>query len=117
MRLLADENFPWKAVAALRDLGHDVVWIKEAAPAIDDVQIFDWAVADGRILLTQDKDFGELAFHWGLPAQCGIVLFRVLPIPDRVAAAATRVLGTEADFRNRFVVVEAWRVRERPLPN
>ena len=39
MRLLADENFPYDAVVALRDEGHDVVWIREAAPGISDKEV------------------------------------------------------------------------------
>lgn len=59
MRFLADENFPYDAVAALRDAGHDVVWIREAVPGISDEDVLKRAEAEERILLTFDKDFGE----------------------------------------------------------
>ncbi len=115
MRFLADENFPAKAITVLRQLGHDVVWVTEIAPATVDEEILSWAVRESRVLLTLDKDFGELAFRWGLPADCGIVLFRITPIPDRVAVAAKRVVGAESELKNRFLVVDSWRVRERSL--
>ena len=115
MRILADENFPAKAIAVLRELEHDVGWVRELGPGTDDEEILGWAVRESRVLVTLDKDFGELAFRWGLPAECGIVLFRMAPVPHQVAAAAQRLLQPDEDFTNRFVVVEPWRVRERPL--
>lgn len=116
MRLLADENFPGKAVVALREMGHDVSWVKEDAPSTEDRKVLRRAMRERRILLTLDKDFGELAFRSRLPASCGVVLFRVPPIPDLVTSIVERVLTSQADFRNRFVVVETSRLRERPLP-
>src|SRR5712691_921548 len=88
MRFLANENFPGDAVAALVAAGHDVVWIRIAAPGSKDDDILAWAVRERRVLLTFDKDFGELAWRVGLPASSGIVLFR-LPMP---AAAAVGVV-------------------------
>ena len=76
MRILADENFPGDAVAALRDQGHDVLWVRADAPGITDREVLSLAQAEGRIVITFDKDFGELAFRFGLPASSGIVLFR-----------------------------------------
>ena len=74
MRFLADENFPYDAVQALHDDGHDIAWVRTDAPGISDRQVLARAMATHRILLTFDKDFGELAFHAGLPAACGIIL-------------------------------------------
>jgi predicted nuclease of predicted toxin-antitoxin system len=68
MRFLANENFPGDAVIALKAAGHDVVWVRTAAPGSKDNDILAWAQRDGRVLLTFDKDFGELAWHFGLPA-------------------------------------------------
>ena len=76
MRFLANENFPLDAVEALRSAGHDVDWVRTDAPGSSDPQVLQRAVADERVLLTFDKDCGELAFHAGLPAPSGVVLFR-----------------------------------------
>jgi predicted nuclease of predicted toxin-antitoxin system len=116
MRLLANENFPRVAVEALRALGHDVPWVAEDCPSARDESVLELAVRGSRVLLTQDKDFGELAFRQGLPSRCGIVLFRIVPIPGRVAEIARKVLGQGADFSGKFVVVEEGRIRERTLP-
>ena len=77
MRFLADENFPGDAVTALRSSGQDVLWIRTDAPGITDQDVLARSLKDARVLLTFDKDFGELAWRSGLPASCGIVLFRL----------------------------------------
>ena len=87
MRLLADENFPRDAVQALRDAGHDIVWVATDFPSISDREVLARAVADQRVLLTFDKDFGELGFRIGLPATCGLVVFRSWRNPSRSARA------------------------------
>ena len=76
MRLLADENIPKLAVEALRDRGHDVAWVRQDAPGIPDQEVLSLGQDESRLLITCDKDFGELAFRHGLPAEHGVVLFR-----------------------------------------
>jgi predicted nuclease of predicted toxin-antitoxin system len=61
VRLLANENFPGDAVAALRRLGHDVAWVRTDAPGSKDPEVLQRAVQEERVLVTLDKDFGELA--------------------------------------------------------
>lgn len=68
MRVLADENLPGRLVAALRSDGHDVMWVRTKAPGSDDPTVLAMAAAERRILVTFDKDFGELAANFGLPA-------------------------------------------------
>ncbi len=114
MRLLANENFPRVAVEALRALGHDVLWVADC-PSTKDEYVLELAVRESRVLLTQDTDFGELAFHRGLPASSGIALFRLAPIPGLVTDYAMKVIDRHADFRGLFVTVEEGRVRERSL--
>jgi predicted nuclease of predicted toxin-antitoxin system len=116
MRLLANEKLPREAVLALRAAGHDVAWAAEDCPSVADASVLAQAVREARVLLTQDKDFGDLAFRSRLPASCGIVLFRIAPFPDAVSKMAVRVLAG-ASFEGRFVVVEEGRLRERPLPD
>jgi predicted nuclease of predicted toxin-antitoxin system len=117
MRFLADENFPFDAVSALRDVGHDVLWIRESAPGIDDEKVLNWAETEECIVLTFDKDFGELAFHRKLPASCGIILFRI-PAPSSLYVAHIAVLAIQSrtDWTGHFSVVEEKRIRMRPLP-
>jgi predicted nuclease of predicted toxin-antitoxin system len=117
MRLLANENFPADAVEALRSLGHDVAWVRIDAPRSLDSEVIQRAVREQRVLVTLDKDFGELAFRMRLPATSGVVLFRVFPpLPARVTALAVAAFQHGRDFAGLFVVVEERRMRERPLP-
>ena len=116
MRFLANENFPGDAVTALQAAGHDVVWIRTVAPGSKDEDILAWAARDGRVLLTFDKDFGELAWNAGLPATSGVMLFRLpMPAAAQVGAKLTARIGERADWTGYFSVIEPGRVRMRPL--
>jgi predicted nuclease of predicted toxin-antitoxin system len=118
MRLLANENFPADAVDALRARGHDVAWERTDAPGSSDREVLDRAVAEDRILVTIDKDFGELAFRAGLPASSGIVLFRIrLTSPGLVAQRAVLALESRTDWAGHFAVVLDDRVRMTLLPS
>jgi predicted nuclease of predicted toxin-antitoxin system len=117
MRILADENFPRRGVESLRRMGHDVVWVRTDAPGAGDEDVIAWAVRDKRVLLTLDKDFGELAFRAGLPADSGVVLVRGdPPLPGPVTSVVELLFRGEVDFTGAFVVVERARVRRRVLP-
>jgi predicted nuclease of predicted toxin-antitoxin system len=117
MRLLANENFPGLAVAALREAGHDVAWVHEDAPGTPDPEVRRRGQHERRILLTFDKDFGELAFRRGADASAGVVLFRVtLSSPEQAAAIAVLALSSDLSWIGHFAVVEDDRVRLRPLP-
>ena len=63
MNLLADEGVDKPIVDALRNNGFDVVYILETNRGADDEVILAMANTDKRLLLTQDKDFGELVFR------------------------------------------------------
>ena len=117
MRILANENFPDDAVVALRNAGHDVVWSRTEAPGSSDREVLHRAQIEGRVLVTFDKDFGELAFRAGLPASSGIVLFRIsAPSSSHIARVAVSVLASRTDWPGHFSVVEDRRIRMTPLP-
>lgn len=63
MRLLADENIAAPLVLALRAAGHDVTYVAELAPGIADDAVLSLALRQGRLLLTEDKDIGELVIR------------------------------------------------------
>ncbi|MBV8425818.1 MAG: DUF5615 family PIN-like protein [Hyphomicrobiales bacterium] len=116
MRFLADENLPGEAVAALEQAGHDVVWVRTAAPGSKDEIILAWAVREGRVLITFDKDFGELAWRAGLPASSGIILFRLpMPVAAKVGAVIAARIGERSDWDGHFSVIEPGRIRMRRL--
>lgn len=117
MRILANENFPGDAITALREQGHDVAWVRSDAPGSSDAEVLARAQAEERILVTFDKDFGELAFRSRLPASSGVVLFRIsTPSPSYVARIAVAALESQADWAGHFAVIEDDRIRITPLP-
>lgn len=116
MNFLAHENFPLDAVEALRQDGHDVVWVRVNCPGISDVEVLSLAQAESRILLTFDKDFGELAFRLKLPATVGIILFRIkTPSSGVVAEKVAKAIALRDDWYGHFSVVEEDKIRMRSL--
>lgn len=117
MKLLANENFPSLAVTGLRDAGHDVLWARtDMGGAADDV-ILQRSQDDQRLVVTFDKDFGELAFRWGLPATCGVILFRLrMSSPEYVRKRVVEIFAERVDWTGHLFVVEESRIRTRPLP-
>ena len=113
--IVADENIPALVVEALRAAGHEVTYISEVAPGIEDDEVLERARALSAILLTADKDFGELIFLRLRPST-GIVLLRVGELSDEdqaglvVALFATR----GGELASAFTVVTVDRVRIRP---
>lgn len=117
MKLLANENFPRAAVDALRAAGHDVLWARTDMAGCADEQILARARDESRVVVTFDKDFGELAYRIGMPARCGVILFRlVLSSPEYVAERAVVVIQSRDDWRGQFAVADEGRIRLRPLP-
>ena len=116
MRVLADENFPGPVVRALRQSGHDVVWVKEVMAGAGDRTVLERAQAEGRVVATFDKDFGELAYRFRLPATCGVVLFRLNgSSPDEDNARAVEALTSREDWAGCFCIVHDDRIRLRSL--
>lgn len=79
MSFVADENFPRPALEALRNAGWEVFSVAEERPGISDEEVAALCSESKRVLLTFDKDFGELLFRRGLLVGSGVVLFRLIP--------------------------------------
>jgi len=117
MNLLANENFPLLAVDARRAAGHDVLWARTDMPGEADDVILERAQNEERLVLTFDKDFGELAFRYGLPATSGILLFRLqTQSPEHVQRRVLDTFAERDDWTGHLFVVEEHRIRIRPLP-
>lgn len=115
MRLLANENVPGPLVGALVDAGCDVSWVRVLSPGIPDREVLARAVEEKRILLTFDKDFGDIARNSTLPSDCGVILVRTpMPPPHEVTRLASAILS-RSDWAGSFSVIEPGRVRSRPL--
>ena len=112
MRLVADENFPLPTIEALRQAGHDVTWARTGCPSTKDAELLDRAEAEGRILLTLDKDFWQIAIQRRRSLQhSGVILFRVHPaIPGNITPLVLRTLGAEEGWDGHASVVTVDRV-------
>jgi predicted nuclease of predicted toxin-antitoxin system len=86
MRFLGDESCHAAIVLALREAGHDVVAVSERCPGAADSNVIAIALGETRVLVTEDKDFGQLVHASGAD-RCGVLLLRY-PFP--LAAPATR---------------------------
>jgi predicted nuclease of predicted toxin-antitoxin system len=116
MRFLVDESAGTAVVEYLRAVGHDVLAVAEQRPRADDVWIMAWATDEGRILITNDKDFGNLTFRHG-QALAGILLLRLRDErpANRVAVVRTVVEHLAELLPGHFVVASESGVRVRGL--
>jgi predicted nuclease of predicted toxin-antitoxin system len=113
---LIDECVDADLAALLHRAGHDVVYMSDVAPRAADPEVMNRADREGRLLLTEDKDFGDLVFRQARPVP-GIVLLRIdssrrLRKGPRLLAAVYRFGET---LLGRYTVIEDARFRSRPL--
>ena len=117
LRLLTNENIPASVVERLRSLGHDVLSAKESLSGKADEVILARAHREARAIVTQDKDFGELAFRHGTISRFGVILFRLqVQDPDRDIDRMVAVIESRTDWNGCFAVATNERLRIRPLP-
>ena len=90
--------------------------VAEECPGIADEEVAALCSERQRILLTFDKDFGELIFRRGLSAGSGVVLFRLIPeSPEQAADVALALVKSQPDLNGTFCVVTRDRIRVRPM--
>jgi predicted nuclease of predicted toxin-antitoxin system len=118
MRFLANENFPLASVNRLRRANHDVAAIIEDAPGAKDSEVLARAVREDRVVLTFDRDYGELIYRFRHPSPVGVIYFRFDPsTPEEPAEHLLRLLTmSDLSLEKKFTVVERGQVRQRPLP-
>lgn len=112
MRFLADESCDFAVVRSLRKAGHDVLAVAEISPRADDDVVLNLAAKEQCILLTEDKDFGELVYA-KLQANCGVLLIRY-PAKKRATmpkAVLALISKRGEELENRYVVMQPGRVR------
>lgn len=116
MRWLADECITVSLVRELRGAGHEVLYIAEFAASLGDMEVIARASQEERLLLTADKDFGELVFRRGLTVP-GLILLRI--DPGNGLLLRTRLLEAVDQFGQglfgRYIVIDEVRLRSRLL--
>ena len=116
MRLLADENTHGILVARLRGAGFDVEWISESAPGISDAAILDRADISTLILITNDRDFGNLIFNEGKPAPRALLYTRLPHRAARDTADRLARLIERGDIDGHIITLTKDGERRKPFP-
>ena|SRR2546429_5454622 len=114
MRFLVDESTGAAVAEFLRDQGHEVLAVAQAMPQADDVEILEKACSDRYLIITNDKDFGELVYRSGHP-HAGILLLRLRDesAANRVTVVRSVLKDHAADLTGNFVVATDSKVRVR----
>jgi predicted nuclease of predicted toxin-antitoxin system len=115
MRFLADENIPSETVKALRGKGIDIVSILDFAQGLEDERVLSIAYEESRILITFDRDFGELVFRRRARSH-GVILLRFTPrSPEDLSMRIETLISVGISFEDHFLVVTEDKVRVIPL--
>lgn len=114
--LLADESVDFRIVKALRSNGYQIETILEISPGISDDQVLKIANEKSAVIITSDKDFGELTFRQK-KSNFGIILLRfpneVIEEQMEVTQLAFEKFGVELPYK--FTVVTSKKIRIRKL--
>jgi predicted nuclease of predicted toxin-antitoxin system len=117
VRFLIDENLSLAVKDWFESKGFDVIHARELAPGASDSEWISRSAAEARIVVTLDKDFGELAFS-GERQPRGVILLRLKPLEmSHVLRRLDEVWPSIADdLDNNFIVIGNHTVRTRTLP-
>ncbi len=117
MEFLANENFPLLSVMLLRNAGYRVVGIAQESPGITDFEVLKRAHEENMVILTFDRDYGELIYKNRVLLPAGVVYFRFGPAtPAEPADILIKLIGrTDLSIIGQFTILERGRLRQRSL--
>ena len=114
MKFLADENFPQKSVLLLREAGYDIKAICTDFPGISDSEVIRISNIEESIILTFDRDFGELIFKKGLKPISGLIYFRMDNFkPEDPNKYLLDLISNHFDFKFSLVVISENSLRQK----
>lgn len=115
MEFLANENFPLPSINYLRKAGLNVTSISELYPGISDMEVINKARERNSIILTFDKDYGEIIYKLKLSYPPSVVFFRYKgEDPEYVGLLLISIINDKKiEIMNRFTVIEKENVRQR----
>lgn len=111
MKFLVDVNLGRKFTGLLQDAGHDAVFAKDL-PVSSDEEIMDIANEEGMIIITNDKDFGELIFRSGRSSR-GVILLRTIATDSLKRFESVK--GILDKSSGKFTTVKEGGIRVRKL--
>ncbi len=115
IKLLADENIPIKAIDSLKKKGIDIISVTKFSLGLSDRAMLELAKRKGRVIITFDKDFGELMFKEKIKTK-GLILLRFIPkSPQQIAKRIEHILITQIPIENCILIVKEDSVRITPL--
>ncbi len=119
MRFLANENFPVPSIHRLREAGYEVAAVIEDNRGCDDTEVMARAVSEERIIITFDRDYGELIYRLRVSPPPGVIYLRYAPRTPFEPAAQLIELFRDGQivFEGKFTVIKRDQIRQRPLPN
>lgn len=114
MKIITDENIEIEIVIALREAGYDVTDIKEVYPGIDDSAVLSLARETEAVLLTNDKDFGDLVYRLKERSN-GVILLRFgrMEMSERIDILSDVLIERENDLAGAFTVISPTGIRIR----
>ena len=116
MKLLADENVPLGTVVALRHSGEDVLAVAEISPGAVDEDVLQLGRTQGRVIVTFDRDYGELVFRRQLAPPAGVLYLRFVPdSAEELAAQIMELKASRVQLEGWFTTVSRNGIRQRPI--
>jgi predicted nuclease of predicted toxin-antitoxin system len=112
MRFIVDECTGPAVAQWLREHGHDVFFVYDEARGMDDLDVVQKACAENRILITNDKDFGERIYRERRPHR-GVILLRLDDerAPVKIDTIRRLLTAYPDQLADQYVVVSQERVR------
>lgn len=117
MKFLANENFPFPSIEFLRQRGFEVFSVSEEMSGISDEDVLQKAATENLIILTFDRDYGELIFKYQKKNPPSVVYFRSKG-QSPIEAGKTlfeKVSVEKITLENFFTVIENTGIRQRKL--
>jgi predicted nuclease of predicted toxin-antitoxin system len=114
MQILANENFPLTSIKVLRSAGFNIKSIGIDYSGILDSEVIKIAIDEQRIILTFDRDYGELIFKKGYKPEAGVIYFRWESFqPEEPGEYLINLFSTKMKFSGKLTVISETNIRQR----
>jgi predicted nuclease of predicted toxin-antitoxin system len=114
---LVDECVARDVHEALRELGHEIILVRERFQGSDDEEIFQYASSNGLVVITEDRRFGSLAINYPVRPTAGVVIVLMgnASPPEKAKRISSVLPALAGTLANNINVIGPTFVRRRPL--